>query len=52
MTADSSGEKTIALVAYPGLTALDLVGPLQVLTERSDRRSAPVDPSRRHSPGR
>jgi transcriptional regulator GlxA family with amidase domain len=33
MTADSFGEKTIAVVLYPGLTALDLVGPLQVLTE-------------------
>ncbi len=33
MTADSSGETTIAVVLYPGLTALDLVGPLQVLTE-------------------
>ena len=26
------GEQTIAFVLYPGLTALDLVGPLQVLT--------------------
>ncbi|MGY1708571.1 DJ-1/PfpI family protein [Geodermatophilus sp. SYSU D00758] len=33
MTTDGSGEKTIAVVLYPGLTALDLVGPLQVLTE-------------------
>ncbi|MGY1638914.1 DJ-1/PfpI family protein [Geodermatophilus sp. SYSU D00742] len=31
--ADGSGEKTIAVVLYPGLTALDLVGPLQVFTE-------------------
>ena len=33
MTVDRSGERTIAVVLYPGLTALDLVGPLQVLTE-------------------
>lgn len=33
MTADGSDAKTIAVVLYPGLTALDLVGPLQVLTE-------------------
>ena len=33
MTADRVSEKTIAVVLYPGLTALDLVGPLQVLTE-------------------
>jgi transcriptional regulator GlxA family with amidase domain len=33
MTVDGSSEKTIAVVLYPGLTALDLVGPLQVLTE-------------------
>jgi transcriptional regulator GlxA family with amidase domain len=32
MTSDRSGEKTIAVVLYPDLTALDLVGPLQVLT--------------------
>jgi transcriptional regulator GlxA family with amidase domain len=33
MTADDRGTTTIAVVLYPGLTALDLVGPLQVLTE-------------------
>ena len=33
MTDDGSGTKTIAVVLYPGLTALNLVGPLQVLTE-------------------
>jgi transcriptional regulator GlxA family with amidase domain len=33
MTDDGSGTKTIAVVLYPGLTALDLVGPLQVLSE-------------------
>lgn len=33
MTLDGSGGKTIAVVLYPGLTALDLVGPLRVLTE-------------------
>jgi transcriptional regulator GlxA family with amidase domain len=31
----TSGERTIAFVIYPGLTPLDLVGPLQVLTELS-----------------
>src|SRR5215216_3020505 len=31
MSAESQGEKTIAAVLYPGLTALDLIGPLQVL---------------------
>ena len=31
MSADRQGERTIAIVLYPGLTALDLVGPLQVL---------------------
>ncbi|SDM08384.1 Transcriptional regulator GlxA family, contains an amidase domain and an AraC-type DNA-binding HTH domain [Geodermatophilus siccatus] len=33
MTADDTGATTIAVVLYPGLTALDLVGPLQVLAE-------------------
>ena len=33
MSIENSGERTIAVVLYPGLTALDLVGPLQVLTE-------------------
>ncbi len=32
MTAAHQGEKTIAVVLYQGLTALDLIGPLQVLT--------------------
>jgi transcriptional regulator GlxA family with amidase domain len=32
MTSEQDG-RTIALVMYPGLTLLDLVGPLQVLTE-------------------
>ena len=31
MSADSPGERTIAVVLYPGLTVLDLIGPLQVL---------------------
>ena len=31
MSTESQGERTIAVVLYPGLTALDLVGPLQVL---------------------
>ena len=31
MSTDSRGEKTIALVRYPGMTILDLIGPLQVL---------------------
>ncbi len=33
MTTHPSDEKTIALVLYPGLTALDLIGPLQVFTQ-------------------
>jgi transcriptional regulator GlxA family with amidase domain len=33
MTAPDTGRTTIAVVLYPGLTALDLVGPLQVLAE-------------------
>ena len=32
MAAESHDERTIAVVLYPGLTALDLIGPLQVLT--------------------
>jgi transcriptional regulator GlxA family with amidase domain len=32
MSAEQRGEKVIAFVLYPGLTLLDLVGPLQVLT--------------------
>jgi len=32
MSTDSPGERIIALVMYPGMTILDLVGPLQVLT--------------------
>ena len=31
MSTESQGERTIAVVLYPGLTALDLIGPLQVL---------------------
>ena len=31
MSADSPDVRTIAVVLYPGLTALDLIGPLQVL---------------------
>jgi transcriptional regulator GlxA family with amidase domain len=31
MSADKQGERIIAVVLYPGLTALDMVGPLQVL---------------------
>jgi transcriptional regulator GlxA family with amidase domain len=31
LPADRQGARTIAVVLYPGLTALDLVGPLQVL---------------------
>jgi transcriptional regulator GlxA family with amidase domain len=33
MATDNTQTRTIAIVLYPGLTALDLVGPLQVLTE-------------------
>jgi transcriptional regulator GlxA family with amidase domain len=32
VAAERQGERMIAVVLYPGLTALDLVGPLQVLT--------------------
>jgi transcriptional regulator GlxA family with amidase domain len=31
MSAEDQGERTIAVILYPGLTALDLIGPLQVL---------------------
>jgi transcriptional regulator GlxA family with amidase domain len=31
MSAENQSERTIAIVLYPGLTALDLIGPLQVL---------------------
>jgi len=31
MSAGNNGERTIALVLYPGLAALDFIGPLQVL---------------------
>ena len=31
MSVESQTEKTIAVVLYPGLTALDMIGPLQVL---------------------
>ena len=33
MPAESQGERTIAVVLYPGLTALDMIGPFQVLKE-------------------
>jgi transcriptional regulator GlxA family with amidase domain len=36
MTTEGQNEKTIAFVLYPGLTLLDLVGPLQVLTALSE----------------
>jgi hypothetical protein len=32
MPTEEQNEKTIAFVLYPGLTVLDLTGPLQVLT--------------------
>src|SRR5215218_777929 len=35
MTAEAQNEKTIAFVLYPGLTVLDLTGPLQVITALS-----------------
>src|ERR687889_2634520 len=34
-TTEAQNEKTIAFVLYPGLTVLDLTGPLQVLTALS-----------------
>ena len=36
MTTEGQNEKTIAFVLYPGLTVLDLTGPLQVLTALSE----------------
>ena len=39
MTADAQNQKVIAFVLYPGLTALDMIGPLQVF--RSLQRLAP-----------
>src|SRR3712207_968009 len=36
MTAEAQNEKTIAFVLYPGLTVLDLTGPLQVLATLSE----------------
>jgi transcriptional regulator GlxA family with amidase domain len=36
MPTDEQAENTIAFVLYPGLTALDLTGPLQVLTTLSE----------------
>src|ERR671914_418045 len=36
MTTEAQNEKTIAFVLYPGLTVLDLTGPLQVLTALSE----------------
>jgi hypothetical protein len=35
-TTEEQNEKTIAFVLYPGLTVLDLTGPLQVLTALSE----------------
>ena len=54
MATESQGERTIAVVLYPGLTALDLIGPLQVLaalerfapryrTVVVGERAAPID---------
>jgi len=39
MTADAQNQKVIAFILYPGLTALDMIGPLQVF--RSLQRLAP-----------
>src|ERR671921_773987 len=36
MTTEEQNQKTIAFVLYPGLTVLDLTGPLQVLTALSE----------------
>jgi transcriptional regulator GlxA family with amidase domain len=36
MATEEQNEKTIAFVLYPGLTVLDLAGPLQVLTSLSE----------------
>ena len=32
MSTEQQAQKTVAFVLYPGLTVLDLIGPLQVLT--------------------
>ena len=45
----ASGERLIAFVLYPGLTVLDLVGPLQVLTAL--QRLVPRLPHRRRGGG-
>src|SRR5918993_2273670 len=36
MSTETQNEKTIAFVLYPGLTAFDLVGPLQVTSQLAD----------------
>ena len=36
MSPETRNEKTIAFVLYPGLTAFDLVGPLQVISQLAD----------------
>ena len=36
MSTQTRNEKTIAFVLYPGLTAFDLVGPLQVISQLAD----------------
>ena len=50
--ADRAGEQLIAFVIYPGLTNLDLVGPLQVLTalEGSPRSTGRWSSGRRAGP--
>jgi transcriptional regulator GlxA family with amidase domain len=52
MATDSQGEKTIAVVLYQGLTILDAVGPLQVLTmlERFAPRFRTVTVAERSEP--
>src|SRR5438105_15446548 len=44
MTAEAQNQKVIAFVLYPGLTALDMIGPLQVFRslQRLDPRFQPV----------
>src|SRR5918995_2388948 len=48
LTEQAQPETTIAFVLYPGLTPLDLIGPLQVFTTLgiSSRLGLPVPPTR------
>jgi hypothetical protein len=43
--------KTVAFVLYPGLTPLDLIGPLQVMSGLEAVEEAMGSPDRHHSYG-